>query len=427
MQRVLRRFDGARIPNLARAAAGPVALAVYALSQYLGSSPYGLGAVLWAALFGLGLSAVLIVKHRVTTTQAMALEVLACSLITDWQFSSSDPLRDLALYLHAGSQFLAGAPVYTTVPLTVYPYGSYLPFMYAPPTVPVFAALSVPPFWLVGSLWVAISVAAVVWSLRAFGMSWRWAFLALLWTPIEQGLFVGNVVLPSLLLLSLAPRVGGILGLGVMFKPQNGILWLWLLRQRRWRTLVVSVAVLAGVVAITLPLTGPAMWGEWVRALINYQQSQQNLPGLYGSGLGRWLPIWIFVPMAIAVVLAALQTRGRKGLARLGLASVVASPSLWNHGFVFVIPEFLRLRGQWFWLAVGLTVGKWPGPQAALGLVVAGWFVGPLIHRATHGLMPQANTEPDLATHPLGRRAVQVHAPQRSEPASNSLPPRLGR
>ena len=66
-----------------------------------------------------------------------------------------------------------------------------------------------------------------------------------------------------------------------------------------------------------------------------------------------------------------MLARGREGLARLGLASVVASPSLYIHGFVFAVPSFLRLRAEWLWLAAGMTsVYGWPGPQLALGIGV---------------------------------------------------------
>lgn len=413
MQRVRSRFNAVRFPKVVRAAAGPVALAVFALTQFVGTSPYGWGGALWVALFGLGAGVALIVRRRLTTTQVMALEVLACSLVKDGGFSTWGVLRDLGLYLHAGTQFLAGAPVYTTVAMDHYPYGGNLPFLYAPPTVPVFAALSALPFWLVGSVWLGASVAAILLSLRIFGLSWKWALLALLWPPIEEGLFVGNVAIPSLLLLALAPRLGGLLGLGTMLKPQNGIVWLWLLRERRWRSLAFSVALVAGVVAISLPITGVGLWSEWIRGLSAYERSQEIVPNFYGIGLGRWVPLWMLVPLALAVVGVALVPRGRKGLARLGVASVVASPSLWSHGFILAIPEFLRLRGQWFWMAAGLCAGgRWPGPQAAIGLAVAGWFVGPRIHRATHRFMPRASADIDTAIHPLGRRAREVPAPR---------------
>jgi hypothetical protein len=400
-----------------RAALGPIAVGVYALSQFLGTSPYGFGGLVWAALVGFGVAAVLIVRRRITTTQVLALQVLAGSLLRDCQFSNSDPLRDLNLYLHAGAQFLAGAPVYTTLAMNHYPYGGYLPFLYAPPAVPVFAVLSELPFWLVGSAWLGLSVAAIVYSLRVFGLSWQWALLALLWPPIEEGLFVGNVAIPVVLLLALAPRYGELLGLGTMFKPQNGIIWLWLVRQRAWRRVAAGVALAAAVVLLTLPLTGIGMWADWIRALAAYQRSQEIEPTFYGIGLGRWLPELVLVPLAAAVVGAALLRRGRKGLARLGLASVVASPSLWIHGFVFAIPEFLRLRGQWFWMAVALCAfGRWPGPQMAIGLVVAGWFVGPRVSSLTERFLPRTTVGP--TTHPLGRRAVQVRVADAAKPTA---------
>jgi len=401
---------------IVRAAVGPAAVAAYAVSQFAGTRPYGFGGVVWAVLVALGVAAVLIARRQVTPTKLMALEVLAGSILRDCQFSTSDPLRDLNLYLHAGAQFLAGHPVYTTLAMNHYPYGGYLPFLYAPPAVPLFAVLSALPIWLVGSMWFGLSVAAVVYSLRVFGLSWHWALIALLWPPIEEGLFVGNVAIPVLLLLALAPRFGELLGLGTLFKPQNAIIWLWLLRQGAWRRLAAGVGLVAVVVVVTLPLTGFGMWADWLRALSAYQQSQEIEPTFYGIGLGRWLPEMILVPLAAAVVLTALLRRGRKGLARLGLASVVASPSLWIHGFVFAIPEFLRLRGQWFWIAVALCAfGRWPGPQMAIGLVVAGWFVGPQLRRLTERVLPQATI--GATTHPLGRRAVQVRIAGPATPA----------
>lgn len=398
-----------------RTALGPLALAVYGVSQYWGTNPNGLGLAFWTAIVAIGAAAILAVYRRITSTQAMAIEVLACSLVTDWQFSTSDPLRDFNLYVNAGAEFVAGRQPYTLQAIHQYPAaGGHLPFLYAPPTLPFFGLLSVLPYWLVASAWVVMSVAIIVLVLRSFGLSWGWALVALAWPPIEQGLFVGNVVIPSIVLLALAPRIGGVLGLGPLLKPQNGILWLWLVRQRAWRSIAASFVFVAAVVAITLPLTGIGSWLDWVKAMVAYQESQQLLSGLYGSGLGRWLPTLAFVPLAVAVVAVALIPRGRKGLSRLGTASVVASPSLWNHGFVFMIPELLRLRGQWFWLTLGLTVGKWPGPQMAMGIVVAGWFFGPLLHRLTARFLPATLQEP--ATHPLGRRAVQLGAPSRVAP-----------
>src|SRR5450759_934521 len=130
--------------------------------------------------------------------------------------------------------------------------------------------------------------------------------------------------------------------------------------------------------------------------LMAYQESQGYLHGLYGVGLGRYLPMWAFLAIAAFTVLAALRVRGREGLARLGLASVVASPSLWGHGFVFGIPSFLRLRAEWLWLVAGMmSIGQWPGPQLALGIGVTAWFVKAMVRHAD-----------DKADEPFGRRPL---------------------
>jgi hypothetical protein len=263
--------------------------------------------------------------------------------------------------------------------------------------LPFFGLLSELPRGLVDVLWVAGSVAAVLASLRAFGLTWRWALLALIWTPIAQGIFVGNVVIPSLLLMAVATRTGAGLVFGPLLKPQNGIVSLWLLRERAWRRLGVGLLALLVLVLATLPLTGVDLWRQWLEGLAAYQQSQQYLPALYGIGLGRYLPQWAFLSIAVVTLLAALWARGREGLARLGLASVMASPSLYIHGFVFAIPSFLRLRAEWLWVVAAMScISPMPGPQLALGIGVAAWFVKGMAR----------NVEEERAADGLGRRPL---------------------
>jgi hypothetical protein len=55
-------------------------------------------------------------------------------------------------------------------------------------------------------------------------------------------------------------------------------------------------------------------------------------------------------------------------LARLGLASVVASPSLYRHGFLSALPQVLRLDAALVWLVLGAGVtlnGLWLGVAVA--------------------------------------------------------------
>jgi hypothetical protein len=82
---------------------------------------------------------------------------------------------------------------------------------------------------------------------------------------------------------------------------------------------------------------------------------------------------------------------------------VVASPSLWSHGFVFAIPSFLRLRAEWLWLVAGMmSIGQWPGPQLGLGIGVAAWFVKGMARRADDEVADGLARRP---LHPLGSLA----------------------
>jgi hypothetical protein len=167
-----------------------------------------------------------------------------------------------------------------------------------------------------------------------------------------------------------------------------------------------------------VPLTGIDLWREWLNGLTAYQESQGYLHGLYGVGLGRYLPMWAFLAIAAFTLVAALWVRGREGLARLGLASVVASPSLWSHGFVFGIPSFLRLRAEWLWLVAGMmSIGQWPGPQVALGIGVTAWFVKGMARHADEEAVEPSGRRP---LHPLGSFAEPWPSDEDRRPAETS-------
>jgi hypothetical protein len=71
---------------------------------------------------------------------------------------------------------------------------------------------------------------------------------------------------------------------------------------------------------------------------------------------------------------------------------VIASPSLWSHGFMFAIPAFLSLRAPWLWLVAGLlSIGPFPGPQIGLLIAALAWFL-PSLRR----------DDTEAGPHPLG-------------------------
>ena len=294
------------------------------------------------------------------------------------------PLRDLGIYLKAGNHFLAGQPVYITAPLHARPDDlSNYPFLYPPLTLPLFGLLSALPEIVAQVMWVAASVALGIVAVRAMGLRWRWAILSLLWPPMFQGLLVGNVAVPALALFALAPAFGSGLVVAAIFKSYTGVTGLWLVRERRWVDLLRGIGLVTLAAAVTLPLTGVRAWQDWIGALHLYQLSQEFVPALYGFGLARFLPLWLFLALSAGALVAALTRGGKDGLARLGTATVVASPSLWGHGMLMTIPSMLSLRPMLAWLAIAVaTVPDGIQWWWLVAIVAASWVL-PGLRRET--------------------------------------------
>jgi hypothetical protein len=378
--------------------------------------PVGPGVAYWPAWIALVVATVLLASLAarrlrpsvawLRPVEAAAILALTAMVLTDLTMAYQ-PLRDLGIYLKAGQHFMAGTPVYLQAAITERPADlTNYPFLYPPPTLPVFATLAMLPVPVAQTLWVGFSLGLGLLALRIIGLPLRWLVFVALWPPLFQGLWVGNVAVPALALFALAPWLGAGLVAGAIFKSYTGILALWLARERRWSQLVSGVAAIAVLALLTLPIVGVGAWQAWIEALRLYQASQQNLPLLYGFGLPGFVPIWAFLALAAAAVLAALCTSGREGLARLGTATIVASPSLFGHGLLIAVPSMLTLRALWLWLAIGITSAP-DGLQWwwVIGLIAASWFVPELRRPASVG--PRASEvrtvegDADEPLHPL--------------------------
>lgn len=363
---------------------------------------YGAGIVTVTSLAGLALGwhgapadghgrsfAGRLVTGRSIVGDVLPLMALASFLLIDaLELSRGNPLRDLRLYLLAGQHFLDGVAVYRTEPLTaLLDDPTRYPFLYPPPAIPIVAFLAMLPLPLVAGGWVLMSLAALVAGLRALGVRWTWIPLLLAWPGVFVGLWVGNVAIPAFLFLALALRLPALLALGPLFKVQLAIPALWLIRERRWAGLAVGVGVVLLGVLVTLPIVGIGAWFDWWAGLRAFQASQAAFPGLYALALPRLLPYATFLVVAAAVVGWALLGRRRDGLARLGLASVVASPSLYRHGFLSALPQVFRLDASLVWLVLGAGVtlnALWLG----VALAVAASAFDLIRHRGPDPLHP---------------------------------------
>jgi hypothetical protein len=345
----------------------------------------------WAGLTVVAVVGLRGLRGRWEPLDALAACTAVAALLTDLVQFNGQLLRDLGIYLRAGEHFSAGTPVYLTTVLTEAPIDkTTYPFLYPPPILPFAAILAALPRGLVEAGWLAGSAAVALAGLRLLGLSWRWALAALLWPPFFQGLYVGNVAVPAFGLFVAAPWFGAGLVLAAAFKPYSSLAALWLVREGRARSIVVGGAIVGGLAVVTLPFVGIDAWRAWVEGLRLYVASQPALPALVGLGLGAYLPSVLPLVAGVAAVGWAWLGRGLDGLARFGLATVVASPSLFSHGWLVALPAFLGLRPVALWLALGITsVAPGPGWWLAVILVVAA-SVAPPLRRPAGGPWPAA-------------------------------------
>ncbi|HEY0443207.1 MAG TPA: glycosyltransferase family 87 protein [Candidatus Limnocylindrales bacterium] len=333
---------------------------------------------IWLALACGSLIAWRVRRGAIGPIAAAAIVAVTAMLMTDVASVWTQGIRDIEIYLKAGVRWLDGAPVYMRVPLGVAPADlSNYPFLYPPVTLPLFGALGALPEPLAVGIWLTASLGALLAGLRWVGLRWRWCLLLLLWPPIVQGLWVGNVAVPLFAFFAIAPWRPGALAVGPIFKVYSGLASLWLLRREHWRELAAAVVAVAAITAASLLIVDVRLWSDWLTGLQVYQESQRLLPNLYGFGLARYMPFVVFAAIAAVVLILALRAAGRRDqLGRLGVATVVGSPSLFSHGFLVALPAMFRLDTAWFWLAFGITACA-PGPAwfGALVIVVASWFV----------------------------------------------------
>ena len=332
----------------------------------------------WVVLAGTALGLWRLRRASLDPIAAAAIVAISAMLLTDVTVFWTQALRDIELYVKAGDRWLTGAPVYLQAPMAVVPENlSDYPFLYPPLTLPLLGALALLPFPAAAGVWVLTSAAALLAGLRWVGLSWRWCLLILAWPPAFQGMFVGNVAVPLFALFAVAPWRPALLAVPPIFKLYSGIAALWLLRREHWRAAILGGIVVAGLCVVTLPVVGAGQWLDWVAGLLAYQESQQLLPNnLYGYGLARYMPFVAYLGIAIVVTVLALRARGRRDqLARLGVATLTGSPSLFSHGYLVAFPAMLRLDTPWFWLAFGLTTVA-PGPAwfGAIAVIVWSWF-----------------------------------------------------
>ena len=269
-----------------------------------------------------------------------------------------------------------------------------MPFLYPPWLLPILVPIAALPRAAVLAVWLAFGLAIAVWTCRRLSMPWIAIPFVLAWPPFTEGLVTGNVQLwqfaafAALFYLpgqSWSPRprnvaragaaasssaapppsdsappdrraalradlTDGLLAAGVGAMKYTQLLPLaWLLRPR-WRAAILGGVALAVVIVAMLPFTGIGIYRDWLDQLGRAADPSWKAAGAPLSFL-------VGQPLALlataAAVVACFFIRGRDAGAWVGIALIVAAPSLHGYGFLFLVPALLTIRRD---LAITLAV-----------------------------------------------------------------------
>jgi alpha-1,2-mannosyltransferase len=294
----------------------------------------------------------------------LALALFLTSTLVWWLVFRNTPQVDLAVYREAGEVWLRGDPLYG--PGFGDDLDRKLPFTYPPFAALLMAPLVMLPFAVLGVVWTAVSVAALLYLVASVapaagdGRNRRAFVLAaaglLLWTaPVTDTLTFGQV---SLLLATLCvvdvtrarPYQGVLVGVACAVKLVPGLFIVYFLVTGRLRAFAVSAGTFAASTLLAWAVLPADSWAYWTTVVWDSGRigdsthpSNQSLRG----ALLRLLPTSVpGVAAALACIVVAAfglwwarraSKAGDEGLGALlvGLTALLVSPISWVHHAVW--------------------------------------------------------------------------------------------
>jgi alpha-1,2-mannosyltransferase len=284
------------------------------------------------------------------------------------------------LAYHAAIERLAnGGPLYDMSYTETGGFGLF----YYPPT---FAPLLLPFAFLSATTatwgWIGLSLVAFVVGVAILpaSRSVRWWILLLagLSFPFVYAVKLGQV--GPILFFAFAVgwrgiddplRLGASAAAGAAIKLQPGLLLVWALLTRRFRAVLVGIAVLAALALAATVLVGAVAWSDFltlIRTVTDPIATDRNLtPGAvaYQLGAAGGVAAGVQLVSTVAVVvafLAAIRWAGDEASYLVAvIASQLLSPILWDHyAMLLLLPvAYLLSAGRWWALAIPL-VTAWP-------------------------------------------------------------------
>jgi hypothetical protein len=230
--------------------------------------------------------------------------------------------------------------------------------------------LSLLPFWLAGTIYTLLSIAAMILGLKLLEVTdWRCVALALISWPFTFGLYLGAV--GPFLLLGAAitwrwrarlwpPAIA--VALLVVTKVFPWPLGIWLLITRRFKTLALAIALGALITLAAWAAIGFHGMAQYPLMLSNLSFIQEGRAvSLVAVLLATGLPAGAAsaVALAAAIALLAFAWRiaqrpdgDRRAFGLAIMAALTSTPIVWEHYMVllFVPIALISPRFSWIWL-----------------------------------------------------------------------------
>jgi hypothetical protein len=209
-----------------------------------------------------------------------------------WQASLADP------YLHSD-------------------WNDPIAYVYSPAFLQLVSPLTALPWQAFVAAWTAILLAAV-----RFLTGPRLLAAGLLFPFTAMEVAGGNVSLLLAAAIVLGFRWPATWAIVLLTKITPGIGLLWFAVRGEWRALLLALGATAAIVAISFVML-PAAWSDWLDVVIRNA-------GKGGTWASLPVPLWVRLPIAVAVVVWGARTDRRWAVP---IAAMLALPALWYGGF----------------------------------------------------------------------------------------------
>lgn len=204
----------------------------------------------------------------------------------------------------------------------------YTFYRYSPAFLPLLQLFTLIPWPVFVLSWAALLLAVYVW---LAGSSW---LPLMAFPPIVFELYMGNIHLLLAAAIVLGFRWPVTWSFVLLTKVTPGVGLLWFVVRREWRSLAIALGSTLLVAGVGVVLA-PHAWDEWLRSL------QDTAPSIGPNLLA--VPLALRLVAAVAIVVAGALTNRRWTVV---VASTLALPTLWSHGFALLVGVLALRRGM---------------------------------------------------------------------------------